>query len=38
MGSVGLTLPWEHRISRLAHTGEQRVESSDERAEPERLS
>ncbi len=37
MGSVGLTLPWEHRISRSAHTGEQRVESSEGRAETERF-
>ena len=37
MGTVGLTLPWEHRISRSGHTGEQRVESSEERAETERF-
>jgi RNA polymerase sigma-70 factor (ECF subfamily) len=29
MGSVGLTLPWRHRISAVAREGESRVESSD---------
>jgi RNA polymerase sigma-70 factor, ECF subfamily len=29
MGSVGLTLSWEHRISPVAREGESRVESSD---------
>jgi RNA polymerase sigma-70 factor (ECF subfamily) len=29
MGSLGLTLPWEHRISSVAREGESRVESSD---------
>ncbi|HEY2458411.1 MAG TPA: RNA polymerase sigma factor [Candidatus Acidoferrum sp.] len=29
MGSVGLTLPWQHRISTVAREGESRVESSE---------
>jgi RNA polymerase sigma-70 factor (ECF subfamily) len=29
MGSVGLTLPWEHRISRVAREGISRVEPSE---------
>jgi RNA polymerase sigma-70 factor, ECF subfamily len=29
MGSVGLTLPWQHRISSVAREGERRVESSE---------
>ena len=37
MGSVGLTLPWEHRISVVAEQGEPRVQSS-EREEPNRVS
>jgi RNA polymerase sigma-70 factor, ECF subfamily len=37
MGSVGLTLPWEHRISGAVHTGERRVEPSESRTESERL-
>ena len=37
MGSVGLTLPWEHRISAVAGQGEPRVQSS-EREEPNRAS
>ena len=37
MGSVGLTLPWEHKISRVAGQGEPRVQSS-EREEPNRAS
>jgi RNA polymerase sigma-70 factor (ECF subfamily) len=32
MGSVGLTLPWRHRISAVAREGESRVESSDNEA------
>jgi len=27
MGSVGLTLPWEHKLSSVARDGERRVES-----------
>ena len=37
MGSVGLTLPWKHRISGAVHTGERRVEPSESQAETERL-
>jgi RNA polymerase sigma-70 factor, ECF subfamily len=37
MGSVGLTLPWEHRISAVARQGEPRVEPS-ELEEPNRTS
>ena len=29
MASVGLTLPWEHRVSRVAREGESRVEPSE---------
>ena len=36
MGSVGLTLPWEHRISPVAGQGEQRVEPSEIEAGPNR--
>jgi RNA polymerase sigma-70 factor, ECF subfamily len=36
MGSVGLTLPWEHRISSVAGQGEPRVESSEIEAGPNR--
>jgi RNA polymerase sigma-70 factor (ECF subfamily) len=32
MGSVGITLPWRHRISAVAREGESRVESSDNEA------
>ncbi|HUL33999.1 MAG TPA: RNA polymerase sigma factor [Candidatus Eisenbacteria bacterium] len=31
MGSVGLTLPWEHRITGAVRTGERRVETSEGR-------
>jgi RNA polymerase sigma-70 factor, ECF subfamily len=34
MGSVGLTLPWEHRISPMAVEGERRVQSSEMGAGP----
>ena len=37
MGSVGLTLPWEHTISGVVRAGERRVEPSESRAESERL-
>ena len=37
MGSVGLTLAWEHRISGAVPTGERRVEPSESRAETEGL-
>jgi len=37
MGSVGLTLPWQHRISGAVHTGECRVEPSASQTESERL-
>lgn len=33
MGSVGLTLPWEHKISAVACQGEPRVEPSDVNAD-----
>lgn len=36
MGSVGLTLPWEHRISPVAGQGERRVEPSEMEAGPSR--
>jgi RNA polymerase sigma-70 factor (ECF subfamily) len=36
MGSVGLTLSWEHRISRAVHTGERRVQPSESQTETER--
>jgi RNA polymerase sigma-70 factor, ECF subfamily len=36
MGSVGLTLPWEHRISGAVPVRERRVEPSESRAETER--
>jgi RNA polymerase sigma-70 factor, ECF subfamily len=38
MGSVGLTLPWEHKLSSVARDGEWRVESFEEKAEPVRTS
>ena len=37
MGSVGLTLPWEHRISGAVRTGERRVEPSESRMETEQV-
>ena len=37
MGSVGLTLPWEHKISSVAGQGEPRVESSGIEPEPSRI-
>lgn len=36
MGTVGLTLPWGHRISQVAGQGEPRVEPSDMEAGPSR--
>lgn len=36
MGSVGLTLPWEHKISGAVPVRERRVEPSESRAETER--
>lgn len=36
MGSVGLTLPWEHRIPSVAGQGEHRVEPSEMEAGPNR--
>jgi RNA polymerase sigma-70 factor (ECF subfamily) len=38
MGSVGLTLPWEHKLSSVARDGERRVESFEGKAEPVRTS
>lgn len=38
MGSVGLTLPWEHRISPVAEQGAHRVQPSEIGAEPNRTS
>src|SRR5690242_10125474 len=38
MGSVGLTLPWEHNLSSVACDGEQRVESFEGQTEPVRTS
>ena len=35
MGSVGLTLPWEHRISPVAGQGERRVEPTGTGARPQ---
>jgi RNA polymerase sigma-70 factor, ECF subfamily len=34
MGSVGLTLPWEHRISSMRREGEPRVQSSERESQP----
>jgi RNA polymerase sigma-70 factor (ECF subfamily) len=34
MGSVGLTLPWEHKLSSVADDGERRVEPFEAKAEP----
>jgi len=33
MGSVGLTLPWEHKLSSVARDGEQRVEPFEGKAD-----
>src|SRR5258708_34052221 len=38
MGSVGLALPWEHRLSSVARDGERRVEPFEGKAEPVRIS
>src|SRR5260370_17839343 len=38
MGSVGLTLPWEHKLSSVARDGERRVEPFAGKAEPVRIS
>jgi len=37
MGSVGLTLPWEHKLSSVARDGERRVEPFGGKAEPVRI-
>src|SRR5258708_13992720 len=37
MGSVGLALPWEHRLSSVARDGERRVEPFEGKAEPVRI-
>jgi len=34
MGSVGLTLPWEHRISPIRREGESRVQPSERESQP----
>jgi len=38
MGSVGLTLPWEHKLSSVVRDGERRVEPFEGKAEPVRIS
>ena len=38
MGSVGLTLPWEHKLSSVARDGERRVEPFEGKTEPVRTS
>src|SRR6202158_1405782 len=38
MGSVGLTLPWEHKLSSVARDGERRVEPFEGKTEPVRAS
>jgi DNA-directed RNA polymerase specialized sigma24 family protein len=38
MGSVGLTLPWEHKLSTVARDGERRVEPFEGKTEPVRTS
>jgi len=38
MGSVGLTLPWEHKLSSVARDGERRVEPFEGQTEPIRTS
>jgi len=37
MGSLGLTLPWEHKISGAARSGERRVEPSEVKMPTERF-
>jgi Sigma-70 region 2 len=38
MASVGLTLPWEHKLSSVARDGERRVEPFEGKAEPVQIS
>ena len=38
MGSVGLTLAWEHKLSSVARDGERRVEPFEGKTEPVRSS